>query len=64
MVFEKNSKEAEIAAEIRNRMESECSGVWNCVIGRSFGAHVLHMTKHYILGKIYKHHVLLWKAGN
>jgi dynein light chain LC8-type len=45
-------------------MESESSGVWNCVIGKSFGSHVLHMTKAYVFGKIYKHHVLLWRAGS
>ncbi len=54
----------DIATDIRSRMESDLSGVWNCVIGKSFGSHVLHMTKHYVFGKIYKHHVLLWKSGN
>ena len=62
--FERSTKEAQIAADIRGQIESELGGVWNCVLGKSFGSHVLHMTKNYKFGKVYKYHVLLWKAGN
>eukprot|EP00831_Metopus_contortus_P010888 TRINITY_DN1427_c0_g2_i3.p1 TRINITY_DN1427_c0_g2~~TRINITY_DN1427_c0_g2_i3.p1 ORF type:complete len:129 (-),score=29.52 TRINITY_DN1427_c0_g2_i3:23-409(-) len=51
--FERYSKLSDIANEIRSRMESDENGVWNCVIGKSFGSHVLHLTKNYLFGKIY-----------
>lgn len=35
---------------------------WNCIVGKNFGAHVIHQTKQYILLEFRELSILLWKA--
>ncbi len=35
---------------------------WNCIIGKNFGAHVIHQAKKYVFLQMRELSVLLWKA--
>ncbi len=35
---------------------------WNCIVGKNFGAHVIHQAKKYVFLQMRELSVLLWKA--
>jgi dynein light chain LC8-type len=54
-----NVIEKDIALQIKREFDKKHNPTWHCVVGRNFGALVVHESKHYIyfyLG------LLLWKA--
>ena len=37
---------------------------WNCIVGKNFGSHVVHMTKSYLFCTYGEEiSILLWKSG-
>lgn len=50
-----------MAKYLKTEMDKRGNG-WNCVIGRNFGAHVIHQTKKYVNFQVRELSVLLWKA--
>lgn len=46
---------------LKTEMDKNGSG-WNCVVGKNFGAHVIHQTKKYIFLEFRELSILLWKA--
>ena len=45
------------------KTELDKTGIgWNCVVGKNFGAHVIHQTKKYVFFEIRELSILLWKS--
>jgi dynein light chain LC8-type len=43
-------------------MDKSTGSGWNCIVGKNFGAHVIHKEKKYVFIQIRELSVLLWKA--
>ena len=61
--FDKFMEEKEIANSIRKKMDKSHEESWNCIVGKSFGAHVVHQTNSYLFCSYGELSVLLWKSG-
>ena len=54
--------ENDICSQIKNGLDKEFSLGWNVVVGRDFGSHVIHKTKHYMFMKVMELSILIWKS--
>jgi dynein light chain LC8-type len=45
--LKEHKQERVLSRYLKNEMDKNGSG-WNCVVGKNFGAHVIHQTKKYI----------------
>ena len=56
-----NKQQRVLSRYLKMEMDKNGSG-WNCVVGKNFGAHVIHQTKKYIFLEFRELSILLWKA--
>mmetsp|Transcript_17926 Transcript_17926/g.20709 ORF Transcript_17926/g.20709 Transcript_17926/m.20709 type:complete len:88 (+) Transcript_17926:28-291(+) len=61
--FERFMEEKLIADNIRRTMDKAHGESWNCIVGKAFGAHVVHQTKSYLFCNYGELSILLWKSG-
>ena len=62
--FEKYYQERVIAQKIRAEFDKNYGESWCCIVGRSFGSHVIHQTGGYLFCNLNKEiSVLLWKTA-
>ena len=61
--FEKFMEEKEIADNIRRKMDKNHEASWNVIVGKAFGAHVVHQTSSYLFCSYDELSILLWKSG-
>merc|ERR1712139_443485 len=65
-VFEQFKEEKRIADELTKKLYNKYRGSWNCIVGKNFGSHVVHMTKAYLFAtygeEISGTSILLWKT--
>lgn len=62
--FESNRLERDIANTIKRSFDSQYQPVWNCIVGRDFGSHVVYQTKRYIFLSYHDNvNVLIWKSN-
>jgi dynein light chain LC8-type len=62
--FESGRQEKEIANQIKRAFDNQYQYVWNCIVGRDFGSHIVHQTKRYIFMSYFDSvFVLLWKSN-
>ncbi|CAH8479221.1 unnamed protein product [Schistosoma curassoni] len=61
--LEKSSIEKDIAAFIKKEFDKKYNPTWHCIVGRNFGSHVTHETKHFIYFYMGNVAILLFKSG-
>ncbi|OMJ87743.1 hypothetical protein SteCoe_10486 [Stentor coeruleus] len=62
--FESNRSERDIAANIKRDFDQKYDKVWNVVVGRDFGSHVVYQTKQYIFMSYNENtYILIWKSN-
>ena len=61
--LEKYNIEKDIAAFIKKEFDKKYNPTWHCIVGRNFGSHVTHETKHFIYFYLGQVAVLLFKSG-
>ena len=61
--FDKHLNEKDIADDIRKKIQKEHEPSWNCIVGKHFGAHVVHQTNCYLFCSYGELSILLWKSG-
>lgn len=54
-------QERVLSRYLKNEMDKQGVG-WNCVVGKNFGAHVIHQTKKYMFMEYRELSILLWKS--
>ncbi|KRX07222.1 hypothetical protein PPERSA_00379 [Pseudocohnilembus persalinus] len=54
--------EREVANWIKEKLDKDHPYGWNCVVGRSFGSHIVHRTKNYVFFQVAELSILVWKA--
>ncbi|CCD20554.1 putative Dynein light chain type 1 [Trypanosoma vivax] len=55
--------ERDIAAHIKKEFDKRHNPTWQCIVGRNFGADVVHESKHFIYFYVGQISILLWKTG-
>uniref|UniRef100_A0A1I8ABC1 Dynein light chain n=1 Tax=Steinernema glaseri TaxID=37863 RepID=A0A1I8ABC1_9BILA len=53
----------DVAAHIKETFESRFGPTWHCVVGKSFGSRVSYEQQHFILLKINRTSVMIFKCG-
>mmetsp|Transcript_18729 Transcript_18729/g.21521 ORF Transcript_18729/g.21521 Transcript_18729/m.21521 type:complete len:91 (-) Transcript_18729:55-327(-) len=61
--FDKFMEEKDIANDIRKKMDKLHGESWNVIVGKAFGAHVVHQTNSYLFCSYDEISILLWKSG-
>jgi dynein light chain LC8-type len=61
--IEANVMEKEIALHIKREFDKKHNPTWQCIVGRAFGADVVHESKHFVYFYLGQVAILLWKAG-
>lgn len=61
--IKEHAMEKDIAAYIKREFDKRYFPTWQCIVGRSFGADVVHENKHFIYFYVGQISILLWKAG-
>jgi dynein light chain LC8-type len=62
--FENSRSDKEVALAVKKSFDTQFAAVWNCVVGKDFGSHVVYQTRHYIfLSYFDSTYVLLWKSN-
>lgn len=62
--FENSRSDREVALAVKKSFDTQYSAVWNCVVGKDFGSHVVYQTRHYVfLAYFEATYVLLWKSN-
>jgi dynein light chain LC8-type len=61
--IQEHQTEKDIAAQIKKEFDKKYSPTWQCIVGRHFGADVVHESKHFVYFYLGQLAVLLWKAG-
>ena len=61
--FEDYREERQIANYIRETFDKQHEESWNVIVGKDFGAHVVHATSCYLFARYGELYVLLWKAA-
>ena len=62
--FESCRTERDIALNIKDAFDSKFEKVWNVIVGRDFGSHVVYQTKRYIFLSFNDHtYILIWKSN-
>jgi dynein light chain LC8-type len=59
--LKEQKQERVLSRFLKTEMDKNGCG-WNCIVGKNFGAHVIHQTKQYILLEFRELVILLWKA--
>jgi dynein light chain LC8-type len=59
--LKEHKQERVLSRYLKTEMDKNGCG-WNCIVGKNFGAHVIHQTKQYILLEFRELSILLWKA--
>lgn len=59
--LKEHKQERVLSRFLKTEMDKNGCG-WNCVVGKNFGAHVIHQTKKYIFVEFRELSILLWKA--
>ena len=57
-----NKQERVVSRYLKNEMDKSGGPGWNCIVGKNFGAHVIHQAKKYVFLQMRELSVLLWKA--
>ena len=52
----------QVCATLKQELEREVSLGWNVVVGKDYGSHVLHRTKHYLHVEVDGLSILIWKS--
>lgn len=55
--------ERDIALQIKREFDKKHNPTWQCIVGRNFGADVVHEAKHFVYFYLGQLAVLLWKSG-
>ena len=55
-------QEKVLSRYLKSELDKSSGSGWNCIVGKNFGAHVIHQTKKYIFLQMRELSVLLWKA--
>ncbi|KAK0399727.1 hypothetical protein QR680_003181 [Steinernema hermaphroditum] len=53
----------DVAAHIKETIESRFGPTWHCVVGKSFGSRVSYEQQHFILLKVNRTSVMIFKCG-
>lgn len=61
--LKEHQMEKDIAAHIKKEFDKRHSPAWQCVVGRNFGADVVHENKHFIYFYVGQISILLWKTN-
>jgi dynein light chain LC8-type len=62
--FENKRTEKDIANLIKTEFDQKYDKVWNVIVGRDFGSHVVYQTKRYIFLSYNENtHILIWKSN-
>lgn len=62
--FESGRTERDIANNIKETFDTKYEKVWNVIVGRDFGSHVVYQTKRYIFMSYNENtYVLIWKSN-
>lgn len=61
--IEAHVMEKDIALQIKREFDKKHNPTWQCVVGRNFGALVVHEAKHFIYFYLGQLAILLWKTG-
>lgn len=62
--FESCKTEREVANTIKAEFDQKYDKVWNVVVGRDFGSHVVYQTKRYVFMSYNENTcVLIWKSN-
>ena len=62
--FESHRTERDVADAVKREFDQKYDKVWNVVVGRDFGSHVVYQTKRYIFMSFNENtHVLIWKSN-
>jgi len=63
--FENKTDLASISKYIKEQFDKKLGvggGGWNVVIGRDYGAHVVHVTNNYVFAGFRQLYILIWKS--
>lgn len=55
--------ERDIASYVKKEFERRYTPTWQCIVGRNFGADVVHENKNLIYFYVGQVSILLWKTG-
>lgn len=61
--LKEHQMEKDIAAHIKREFDKRHSPSWQCVVGRHFGADLVHENKNFIYFYVGQISVLLWKTS-
>jgi dynein light chain LC8-type len=61
--IKEHQMEKDMAAQIKREFDKRYFPTWHCVVGRSFGADVVHENTNFIYFYVGQLSVLLWKTG-
>ncbi len=53
---------ADITRYIKEQFDKKLGVGWNVVIGKNYGAHVVHVTNNYIFVQFRQLYILIWKS--
>lgn len=60
---ERYNSEKDIAAFVKKEFDEKYGRTWHCIVGRNFGSHVTHETRHFIYFYLGQVAILLFKSG-
>ncbi len=60
--IKEHKQEKVVSRFLKNEMDKASGSGWNCIVGKNFGAHVIHQAKKYIFFQVKELSILLWKA--
>lgn len=61
--IQEHQMEKDIAAHIKREFDKKHSPTWQCIVGRQFGADVVHESKNFVYFYLGQLAVLLWKTS-
>ena len=61
--IEAHVMERDIALQIKREFDKKYNPTWQCIVGRNFGADVVHESKHFIYFYLGQQAILLFKSG-
>ena len=62
--FDKFQEERKVAHAIKTDFDKQMTESWNCVVGKNFGSHIVHLSRSYMYANLNDEiSILIWKAA-